>query len=399
MYENKKVKIELRNPHKYQKQVINSKAKWRVLCCGRQFGKSTVCQILALTSMFQGKSVAYITPTFSLANVFYNQVVEKLPKEAIEYSSSSTLSIKLKNKGELKFFSGEATRNIRGNRFHRVIIDEAAFIPDLEEIWTQVVMPTLSTTNGDGIFVSTPNGREYFHSLFLKGLDKIEGYESFHFTSYDSPHVDYEYLENIRKSVPEATFRQEYLAEPLSSITNPFGSHHIKNNTVTTLSTAESIVYGIDIAKSTDWTVICGLDENFNVSFYERFRAEWSVIEERIKSLPAETMKVIDSTGVGDVVFSNLLSSTSNITGFKFTVKSKPDLMRELIVDVQAGKLKFTKPIADEMESFDYYLTPAGHPIYQAKSGYHDDGIMALAMANRYGKQHLSDKNWDIHFI
>lgn len=395
----KTLKLNLPKPHEGQLKVLQSKAKWRVLMCGRQWGKSFICLISALETMFKGKSVAYVTPNYNLGETFFKNIQEHIPAVLITESNKASLFIKLSTGGTIQFFSGEASKQIRGRKFHRIIVDEASFIPDLESIWTEVIMPTLTTTNGDALFVSTPNGMNYFHSLFLRGKYKEDNYESFHFPSITSPFVSKEFLEAIRKNMTEDAFRQEYLAEPLASTGNPFGVDHIKKNTITTLSPKETIVYGIDVAKYKDYTVICGLDENFSMTYFDRYRGEWSLTKEKIKALPSDITKVMDSTGVGDVIFEELLQTVPNMNGFKWTSASKPQLMKELIIDVQAGNLKFNETTAEEMMVFEYSQSSTGHPQYNSKAGYNDDCIAALAMANRYAKTAFNLKNWKLFMV
>lgn len=395
-----KIKITLPKLHEGQKLVLQSKAKWRVLNCGRRWGKSFISFVLALEKMFIGESVAYITPTFNLGNSFFKDIQNYIPKEIIVETNQANLIIKLSTGGSIQFYSGEAIqKNIRGRGFSRAIIDEAAFIPNLEAIWNGDIMPTLAVSNGDALFVSTPNGLDFFHSLFLKGKYKEENYESFHFPSHTSPFVSKDFLDSVRKNVTDDIYRQEYLAEPLATSGNPFGIDHIKKNVITCLSDKPTLVYGIDVAKYNDYTVILGLDEDGNMTYFDRYRGEWSLTKEKIKALPRETLKVMDSTGVGDVIFEEMLCIVPNIQGFKFTVQSKPQLMKELIIDVQAGNIKYNDTTAEEMMSFEYFLTPTGHPKYQAKSGYNDDAICAIAIANRYRKSAIFSKDWKLYMV
>ena len=395
----KTLEYKLPKLHAGQQTVVNSKAKFRVLMCGRRWGKSFVSIVLSLETMLKGGEVAYVTPTFSLGERFFLDIQKHIPTEIITEANKASLSIKLETGGAIKFFSGEAANSIRGRSFNRMILDECAFIPDLESLWTEAMMGCLINTDGDALFVSTPNGLDYFNSIFLKGKYKEGNYESFHFPSHSSPFVNKGFLEKIKKDVSEDTYRQEYLAEPLASSGNPFGMEHIRKNIIKELSTDDTLVYAIDVAKYHDYTVIIGLDENFNMTYFDRYRGEWSLTEEKIKALPSSVVKVMDSTGVGDVIYENLSYTVSNIHGFKFTSSSKPQLMKELIVDVQAGNIKYNETTAEEMMSFEYFLSSTGHPKYQAKSGYHDDCIMAIAMANRYNKSAIGSKNWKLYTL
>jgi hypothetical protein len=185
----------------------------------------------------------------------------------------------------------------------------------------------------------------------------------------------------------------------LASTGNPFGVEHIKNNTIPELSKEPTVVYGIDVAKHVDWTVIIGLDIDGNMTHFDRFRGEWSLTEEKIKALPNNIMKVLDASGVGDFLFERMQQQLDGIVGFKFTSKSKPAIIRELIVDVQKGNIKFNNTTAEEMLVFEYKLTAQGHPQYAAQSGYHDDTVLALSMANHYRKQAWANTNWKLYTV
>ncbi len=116
-------------------------------------------------------------------------------------------------------------------------------------------------------------------------------------------------------------------------------------------------------------------------------------------ALPNNIMKVVDATGVGDFVFERLQQQADGVIGFKFSSKTKPALMRELIVDVQQGRLKYNQTTAEEMLVFEYHTTSSGHPQYAAQSGYHDDCVMSLAMANHYRKQAWANTNWKLYTV
>lgn len=386
-------------PHPGQQKVIDSKARFKVLMCGRRWGKSLVAMILALEDMVDRKHVAYVTPEFSLGKEFFKEIHQYLPKEVVAASNKSDLYIELITGGSVRFFSGNAIDNFRGRKFHKVIIDEAAFIPDLQSAWDQSIRPTLTDYKGDAIFISTPRGKNFFDALFNKGKNEEKDYEAFHFTSYDNPFIDPYEIDAARESLPEAAFNQEYMAVPAEDANNPFGSKYIKQNVVELLSNKPTVVFGIDVAKVRDWTVIVGLDEDGHLSYFDRFRQPWETTKDKIRNLPAATLKVMDSTGVGDVVLEGLQMDTQNIEGFKFTGESKPKIIHSLIKAVETGKVKYNQVIADEMMVFEYRTTSTGHIQYNAASGYHDDTICALALANFHLKYFERITNWKLWLV
>lgn len=394
------IDVVLPRPHPSQQLVLQSKSRFIVLLCGRRWGKSQIAQIISINKMLNGEKIAYITPTFDLSKNFYGEIIRALPQEIISSSNKSDLTLELITGGSLKFFSGESLERFRGYKFHYIIVDEAAFIPNLEEEWYASIRPTLSDYQGGGMFISTPNGKEFHFSLYLKGKNGLDpDYQSFHFASNDNPYFPKEEFEKARLSLPSFRFNQEYLAIPGESRNNPFGTDNINKNITPTLSTEPTVVFGIDVAKYNDWSVIVGLDKDGNVSHFEKFQQPWMSTMDRIKNLPQGILKVIDSTGVGDVLLEQLYQATNNIIGFKFTTESKPKIMYELVKSVEEGRLKYPESIAEEMYVFEYKYTSTGHIKFEAKSGYHDDSICALALANHHLNQTLLYSEWKLHII
>lgn len=381
------INLRLPKPHQGQQKVLDSKARFKVLLCGRRWGKSLISQVISILGIVNSKHIAYVTPTYQLSKIFFQDILKLLPVKLVKSANKTDLVIELITGGTLSFLTGERLDNFRGRKFHTVIIDEAAYIPDLENAWLNSIRATLTDYKGNALFISTPRGKNYFYALYNKGLNNEDGYESFHFTSYDNPHISADEIDLARLELPEPAFKQEYLAEPGENTANPFGTQNIIDNTLTELSSNETKVFGIDLGKHNDYTVITGLDEDGSMSYFDRFKLPWALCMDKIKLLPAYTLKAIDSTGVGDAVFEQLSTTCQNLTGFKFTSVTKPQIVMELIKDLELGKVKVNELTANEMMVFEYKIQPSGHIKYEAQSGFHDDTVMALAMANHYKKQ------------
>lgn len=376
------VNVKLYKPHSKQQLFLDSKTRFKVIMAGRRFGKSLIVQNKSIEYMLDGKYVAYVTPTYSLAKVFFTEVVKLLPAEIVVSANKTDLIIELITGGTLTFFTGEKPDAFRGRKFHLLIIDEASYVKDLKGSWENSYRPTLTDFIGEAIFISTPRGRDYFNSLYLRGLEASEtDWESFHFTSYDNPYIDPKEIDMAKMELPEAAFRQEYLAIPSENISNPFGTANIAKNIIPKLSDKPSIVFGIDLAKTTDYTVIIGLDASGNMSYYDRFQLDWGTTKERIKALPRTVNKLIDSTGVGDVIVEELQNSITNVIGYKFTSSSKPQLILSLIKGVELSELGYLEDVAEEMNVFEYKITSTGHIKYEAMTGFNDDKVIALALA------------------
>lgn len=367
------MRIELPTPHINQKKILDADRRFIVVMCGRRFGKSELSQILIIKEALKGGQVAYITPTYGLAQVFFERLAKVLPFK----SNISKLKIYCPNEGSIEFFTGERLDNLRGRKFHLVIVDEAAFIADLEDGWNNSIRPTLTDYEGRAVFLSTPRGKNFFYSLFMKQGEN--DWQSFKFSTYDNPHINPREIDDARIQLPEVVFEQEYLANPSENSANPFGNAFIKR-CIKPISAQPIVCYGIDLAKSVDYTVIIGLDKDGNVAYFDRFQMDWHNTKETIKRLPPAPI-VVDSTGVGDPILEDLLREGVNIEGLKFTSQSKQQLMEGLASAIQQGRIGFPEGvIVDELDVFEYQFTAHGVR-YSAPSGFHDDTVMALALA------------------
>ena len=367
--------LSLHKPHPAQKQVLDCDSRFIVMMAGRRFGKSLISQTISIDTAVNKKRVAYITPTYQLGKIFFKEIVDLLPLE-IYSKNESDLVINFITGGSIRFFTGERLDNLRGLKFHLAVIDEASFIPNLEDGWLNSIRPTLTDYKGRAIFLSTPRGKNYFFSLFSKAEPN---WQSFKFTTYDNPYIDPKEIDDARRQLPEVVFEQEYMANPAENAANPFGTQFIRN-CIHPVSTMPVVAFGIDLAKSVDWTVIIGLDENGNVAYFDRFQMDWHNTKQNIIRLPKCPI-LVDSTGVGDPILEDLQREGVNIQGLKFTSTSKQQLMEGLQSAIHQGKIGYPDGIiSQELEIFEYQYGATGVK-YSAPSGYHDDAVMSLALA------------------
>ena len=102
-----------------------------------------------------------------------------------------------------------------------LIIDEAARI---EDSLISAVTPTLATTDGDLIALTTPFGkRGWFYEQWRSG----EGYQRTKKTAYDCPRISSEFLEKERKRLGPLLFSHEYETEFIDPGANAFSSELI----------------------------------------------------------------------------------------------------------------------------------------------------------------------------
>lgn len=199
--------------HQSQKIVALDPHRFRVLCCGRRWGKTT----LAVDQMkgrliIPNSRVAYIAPTYQQARDIAWEQLKRDLHNVSESINESRLEIKLVNGSILMLRGWEAIETLRGQFFHLIVLDEVAMMRNFFTAWQEIIRPTLTDVKGEGIFISTPKGFNHFYDLFnLENED--DDYKSFHFTTYDNPFVPKEEIDKAGKELTEDRFAQEYLAD------------------------------------------------------------------------------------------------------------------------------------------------------------------------------------------
>lgn len=335
-----------------------------------------------------GRNFWWVAPVYAQAKIAYRRM-----KRAIETKyrvcNDGEMTITLGNGAVIWFKSGEKPDNLYGEDVFAAVIDEASRMR--AESW-YAVRSTLTATRGPVRIIGNVKGRKnWFYYLCRKGEANEPGYSYEKITALDAVAagvLDKEEIEGAKRDLPEDVFRELYMAEPSEDGSNPFGLKHIKACAVLDgVSMTLSRAFGIDLAKSVDWTVILGLDSDYSVSTLERFQKPW---EETITTIHATVSRrgpaLVDSTGVGDPILESLQrgGNSTRYEGYKFSSASKQMLMEGLAVAIQSHTLKIPKDgvLRMELENFEYEYTRTGVR-YSCPAGMHDDTVMALALAWR----------------
>ena len=79
------------------------------------------------------------------------------------------------------------------------------------------------------------------------------------------------------------------------------------------MSRKPTAAFGGDLAKSVDWTVLHGLDEDGCTSEHHRFQLPWKATMDRIRLICGYVTSFLDSTGVGDPIWSSCRQAMKSI--------------------------------------------------------------------------------------
>lgn len=323
----------------------------------------------------------WVAPVYNQAKIAYRRMKLAIPRNLRE-AHETDLRITLINGAHIWFKSAEKPDNLYGDDVHAAVLDEAS---RMREEAYHAVRSTLTATRGKMRMIGNVKGRKnFFYQLCRKAEAGEPDMQYTKLTAYDAVEggvLELEEVEDAKRQLPEIVFKELYLAEPADDGGNPFGVRHIAL-CVAPLSTSPPVCYGVDLAKSYDWTAIIGLDAYGAVCRYERFQKPWNETKSYIKSYVGSVPCLVDSTGVGDPVLEGLQENQgNNFEGFKFNSGSKQQLMEGLALAITSGLVRFPdNEIRKELEEFEYKYTRTGVQ-YSAPEGMHDDCVCALALA------------------
>ncbi len=330
-----------------------------------------------------GQNFWWVAPVYTQARIAYRRLRRALNTSIPGYfrANGTELTISLANGATIAFKTGENPDNLYGEDVYAAVVDEASRVRG--EAW-HALRSTLTHTRGPVRIIGNVKGRKNWAYMMARRAESGDG--NMHYakiTAYDAVMagiLDQEEVADAKAQLPDAVFRELYLAEPSDDEGNPFGISAIRECIVPALSKKEPSAWGWDLAKSVDWTVGIALDENQAVCRFERWQAPWNDTERRIIGATGYVGALVDSTGVGDPVLEELQRQHANFEGFKFNQSSKQQLMEGLAVAIQQRRITFPDgPIVAELEAFEYVYSRTGVH-YSAPDGMHDDCVCALAL-------------------
>ncbi len=210
--------------HPAQAIIASDPHRFRVARCGRRFGKSWLAayEIYALAITTDDARIVYYAPTRDDARDIMWRILKDVCAQSIvgdPNESRLELNVRtLNNKTSLIILYGWEALQDRGkgvgvkNNF--VVLDEVSKYTNFDYGWEEILRPTLMDTEGGALFISTTNGFNHFYRLCNKELtDPYGEWKTFHFTSYDNPHVKAEEIEKMCEGMTEDRAAQEIYAE------------------------------------------------------------------------------------------------------------------------------------------------------------------------------------------
>lgn len=208
--------------HPAQEQIASDPHRFRVARCGRRFGKSWLAayEMFVRAVSINNARIVYYAPTRDDArDIMWRVLKEVCDPLIVGDPNESRLEMTIKNKhgttSLIVLYGWEALQE-RGKgvgvKNHFAVLDEVSKYSNFMFGWQEILRPTLMDVKGEALFISTTNGFNHFYDLCNKELEDKD-YKTFHFTSYDNPHLDPEEIEKMKSEMTEDRAAQEIYAD------------------------------------------------------------------------------------------------------------------------------------------------------------------------------------------
>lgn len=377
--------IEVNMPTLYRKQAdaFFNAARYSICEASTKAGKTLGCLVWQGTQVMRDRRKMnhwWVAPVYPQSAIAYRRAKEMF--HGLFDHNDTDMRLTFRNGATWWFKSGEKPDNLYGEDVASCVVDE--FTRVREEAW-HAARSTLTHTRGQVRLIGNVKGRaNWGYQMARKAEAGEQGYAYHKIVAQDAVDagvLDAAEIEDARRVLPDAVFRELYECVPADDGGNPFGLTAIRSCIAEIGQHRAPVAMGVDLAKSHDHTVVVGLDDMGNVVTLERWQGDWGQTRSRILALCNGWPTLIDSTGVGDPIVEDLQRIRPNMTGFRFSAQSKQQLMEGLATAIHTQEIRFPDGwLVNELEAFEYEYTRTGVK-YSAPTGLHDDGVCALALA------------------
>ena len=403
-------------PHPAQRAVMDDGHRYRIVACGRRWGKSEMAAHITFEYAWEhaGSSVWWVAPTYTDA---YNYgwgddpeavgLVDIIPDKLIAQNGkrrSDPRSITLINGSVISFRSAEREDSLKGAGISFLVIDESGKVPN--RAWEEELRPTLFDSEAPMLAIGTPKGSNWFRTWHARS-DSDPDIMSWQASTYQNPHISDDEIERSRQDMPERVFEQEVLAKFLEDAGGVFigvrdclADYDLDAPGKPKEATFEPpYSIGVDLGRQKNFAVVTALDTTGRLAAFRRLRdTSWKVIQGAIEDVADHRSPCVVRLDAGrdNQIIENIERGGYSIERVHFGGgNNKRDLIDNLAVRIETNDVEFPGTYSEESERlepdipellnelqiYEFEATRTGRITYGPPQGAHDDIVDSLAMA------------------
>jgi hypothetical protein len=319
-------------PRHWAKAFHNSGKRFSVLVMHRRAGKTVaaVNHLIRASLLHEETKYAYIAPTYKQAkNIAWDEMKRYARVVPGVTFNESELRADFPNGSRITLYGADNPDSLRGITLWGVVFDEYSQQPS--NIWTEIIAPTLSSTQGWAVWIGTPKGKNAFYKLYEDNLESEDWYTELLKASMSGILPESE-LDIQRKNMSTDEYLQEYECSWLASIKGAYYAREIQiardDNRITNVPHDETLpVY-------TWWDL--GVGDSTAIGFFQTVGKEWRIID------------YYESTGEGFKHYAKILKDKPYIYGKHF---APHDIAVRMMGENAMSRLEIAKNLGIQFET------------------------------------------------
>ncbi len=195
---------------KGQVEIAEDPSRFKVVVCGRRYGKTTLGVWTCLQTSLQGGLTWWVAPTYPIAMIGWRmlkKLARQIPGAVIREGDRE---VHLPGGGVVVIKSADNPDSLRGEGLNGVVLDEVGQIKQIA--WTEALRPALADYKGWALFIGTPKGRNWLWDIFRRA-QIAPNWRAWRKPTSDNPHISLAELDEARQELPDAVYKQEFEAD------------------------------------------------------------------------------------------------------------------------------------------------------------------------------------------
>lgn len=355
---------------------------------------------LVVRTALEHQPAGWFGPTYKLLEESW-RALKAVLGPTITQKSEQEHRLELYGGGTIECWSMDTGDPARGRKYARIVVDEAAMVPNLLEIWNQALRPTLADLEGESWWLSTPRGLNDFYTLYQRGQDPLEPeWASWQMPTTVNPHISITELAAAKHEMPERDYAQEFEARFLqvegAGVFRGVGA--VSRLQQTPPERGHQYVIGVDWGRTTDFTAICIMDATLGEQVaLDRFsEIDYELQTERLHrwcEAYRPVLVVAERNAMGRPLVEKLQTGYARLLagprpalpvwGWEATNASKAAMVQSLGIAIERGDITLLDDAVQrgELLAYESKALPSGMLRYGAPPGQHDDTVIALGLA------------------
>ena len=403
-------------PHPVQSYILRCRAKWLLLECGRRFGKGRAAVFWLIkwylvlmskprpASLVPPVHIGVFVPSLNSVTIPWMELKKFLPPELVVRVDEASHTIELLGGGLIEVRSADIRAIQQGVGLDLLWITEADKIE--RSVFNDIVPMLRSPFRAGRAYIeSKPYQQDgWFHELYQLGQVPNKQIESFHFSSFANPFIDYDEIEFDRNIMTDRDWRREYLAEVEAGAEAAFPDWKLcrmpREWVAPPPNSSHFYHIGVDLGKQIDFSVIAVFDLcTREVVHIDRFQTSWPELRRRVTEVskmyntqgcPAPCY--IDNTGKGEPIVSELIEKEPDIPIYAIDINQtvRYQLFARLALGIEKGDIRYPDYEALNKElALMKRISHTPNDLFRMPGSKHDDLVFALALS--YTRETISD--------